>query len=786
MSIDKSFETTESYGLRWAKGPFTSGTLSPEQELFLEQTPETEIEWGHTVSRHQEAPADLPVTDWWHGVYELGTGSSPLRDALEAKDIKKFKSQVEETFWGAYYGALRHYDKNGIYPPDTEDLYYAPRDEKNRTPNAIENGQMFHVLQIDTDIIEMLFSENDSTLDDFRNEFGKGLNQVLDHAEKLGVKVTLRINQFANPENSTSDSDIRFAQASLNLESIINPQYFEKVLRIEPLPISNVEYWKGLIDKVRTKGESVFRFNAEWSRMMDDSGNFNEDEFEELVEILEYAKQHDDKKKIDIMLCLSHFSLPRRYKEHWASKDVTDDFVDYSDQLIDRLHERDVLPKSILTFNELLNSFAGGYLEGGFPPFTKFKDDYKNVTKMFKAIDNTVEAHTRIYDKIKNKDYGDKVSVGFSINMPVYGPNTNFFPFDHAYSYLHADFTELWLDRLLSKTDKRFSFDFVGLQYYSKFLVGLLGGNLGMNHQRREVSERYDPLSNGWTRFPEGIIIQTLKLNKLILEKARQKGITNLPEIKITEMGLPTPMNPINELAILRSAIKFVNDLSPLKISTVLKWGLNDNYELDTGFRWDSGFGDEQTDGEPKPKKVRDPNQPEKFINLEALDITHPEIHFWTRRLAKEIQETIHHRLDQVKKGVTIDAEFTEEMQILEYKLKRNNEFLKTFAFNLKDGIKEVISSRKRLKDLSILLSRTIDAGFGEAVEATDALFNRRSALLSTAGFAIDSYADTSKKETKHKTLQKAAYKVRRAAFNSLFLSAQGIAMAASELSKKN
>jgi hypothetical protein len=743
--IDQMQETVElgpDPNLDWAVRPRNAA-----ERRYLSTVDQSRIRFdGATIAGHQKGFADLAThksfedlthLDWWQGVKEIGTASEDLRKALRTDDESSFRETTNDLFLGSYQAAIEHYAKHGIYPPKPEEL----------TPEYfLENGQMFHVLEIDADIIEELFNDYTQKDDELyrelceeigtegqderegikealkiqriqeremrRREFSISLNQMLEHASKSGIEVSIYINQFANPDQIEQEvhPQERFERVKEQLKTLTGPTFIEEgTLNIEPLPATTLQDWKDSIDEIRANGQNMLRFDAVWSKLIDDSGNFDQDELEKLKEIMRYAKDHDGKNKVDIMLCLSHFTLPKRYEDHWATEGVVDDFVNYAERLLNHLEHFDLLPESILTFNEPLNSLAAGFLHGGFPPFRRFNDDPQNLLDMFKAFDNTVDAHIKVYEMIKSKEHLKHLNVGFSNNLPVYSPYHDIFPLDHPISYLVADFTEIWLDRLLSKSSDKFQFDFIGLQYYSKFHVGLFGSNLGMNHKRMVAPERLNPLPNGWTRFPEGLSIQALKLNTLILEKAKRNKIKKLPSIRITEMGIPTQVDPEKEMKIINASVKFARDLSVLDIEAALKWNPGEDFdEIGVGKRTDSGFGNKKRKGKNGDKKPLSKKLPD------ALNVAHPEIHFWVKRLNDVIEDYMEFREVQHLHGEIDKETFLSDRAVVEAKQKRTREYLDAYQL------------------------RGFEGAFGTLAENTDAFFNRRSFTLQFASSAID------------------------------------------------
>lgn len=131
--------------------------------------------------------------------------------------------------------------------------------------------------------------------------------------------------------------------------------------------IDNYHHYTEDFDLMANQGMNCYRFQISWSRVNPDGdGEFNEEG------IAYYDKFIDEliKRNIEPMICLYHFDMPLKLAEKYngfVSREVTDAFVRYGKEMIDRFGDK---VKYWITFNEqnLYSTYQGfkisGYLNG--------------------------------------------------------------------------------------------------------------------------------------------------------------------------------------------------------------------------------------------------------------------------------------------------------------------------------------------------------------------------------------------------------------------------------------
>jgi beta-glucosidase/6-phospho-beta-glucosidase/beta-galactosidase len=167
-----------------------------------------------------------------------------------------------------------------------------------------------------------------------------------------------------------------------------------------------------------------------------------------------------------------------------------------------------------------------------------------------------------------------------------------------------------WFKILMEKSvgNKEFPADFVGLQYYNEFEIGVLKQTLKDTAYAMNLKETEKLLPNGWKRHPEGALVQMLHISRWLMQTAMKIGTSKLPDLAITETGVPSNVNQNNgfgEYHVLANAISLGKDIIPNNVPFTWIWTLFDNLEWSSGFT--PAFGIYKTDGSKKPEATIPP-----------------------------------------------------------------------------------------------------------------------------------------------------------------------------------
>ncbi len=291
-------------------------------------------------------------------------------------------------------------------------------------------------------------------------------------------------------------------------------------------------------------GIQTYRFSIAWPRVQPDGRGMAN------AKGLDYYKRVTDtllEAGIRPFPTLYHWDLPQKLEEAggWPNRDTAERFTDYTKIVIDALGDR---IKQWSLFNEPKTFTAGGYWDGNFAPGRRDPHAFLRAT-------HTVNlAQGMAFRAIKASDA--KIEVGGVFDMvPAYPATPNKLADQLAAQRWHK-FTNLWFldpalkgrypDGVLPKdqqeqllgwkdgdeTMMRAAFDFIGVNYYSPFLVADKpdgNGIPGLN-TRAEWARHYGSLPRtdiGWDIYPQGFY-------DILKNIAAHTG--NIP-IEITESG---------------------------------------------------------------------------------------------------------------------------------------------------------------------------------------------------------------------------------------------------------
>ena len=345
--------------------------------------------------------------------------------------------------------------------------------------------------------------------------------------------------------------------------------------------VRHYEFFEQDFDYAKQLNNNAYRFSIEWSRIEPQKGVFNKEETEHYKKVLIALKKHD----ITPMVTLHHFTNPIWIKEQggWENEKTAEDFVSFVNYIVNELKDYVNL---WVTINEPQVYIYQGYILGGFPPAYKWE-----MEKGVMVFVNMIKAHAGAFKVIHNMDKNAKVSI--ATHFSLFEPSSKWNPIEWILTFYYNYFiNHSFLQSLLTGKirlllpDKKFPFlsfkkfnlndvkntlDFIGLNYYTRFLV--------KSNDPTNFAVRQDALKNdlGWEIYPEGIYRALMNLKKY-----------NLP-VYITENGIADKEDSLRPKFII-DHLKYV--FNTIKKGVNLKgyfyWSLMDNFEWNKG---DQHFG---------------------------------------------------------------------------------------------------------------------------------------------------------------------------------------------------
>ena len=271
------------------------------------------------------------------------------------------------------------------------------------------------------------------------------------------------------------------------------------------------ERYPGDLDLLRGLGMNAYRLSIEWSRVEPEAGRIDEEALAHYRSVLEACRE----RSITPMVTIHHFTNPLWFTAlgGWEERRNLPHFERHARLLGERFGD---LVDWWITVNEPEVLGFYGYASGVWPP------GVADRTRALAVIANLLEAHAlasralRDADRVDADGDGRATMIGAAKHWVLLEPRRAWWPLDRmAASAQNAVFNEAVAEALAGgPIDLRIpgarsarrkvealagSSDFLGVNYYTRWLVTLFG------RDSRSV-RRGAPVSDlGWEIYPEGI-----------------------------------------------------------------------------------------------------------------------------------------------------------------------------------------------------------------------------------------------------------------------------------------
>ncbi len=339
------------------------------------------------------------------------------------------------------------------------------------------------------------------------------------------------------------------------------------------------DHWNRYKEDIRLMKElslNSYRFSVEWSKIEPKQGEFDETTLDHYERVVDELLANG----IEPMVTLHHFTNPVWFEEQGAflQENSPEIFTRFAEHVVRRLGSK---VKLWCTINEPSVYAFNGFFIGGFPPAEK------NLPKAAVVFKNLLRAHTAAYTCIK--EIQPQAQVGLVVVMVIYEPPNRWNLLDVAFNRLlqknmsdshfkyltegRFKFSIPGLARESYDSGVRDAFDFIGVNYYMRFLWKLRP----FGKPRLDIIENAPPeklTDMGWEIYPEGLY----RVLKLV------SSYTSKP-IYITENGIADDSDKKrakfieDHLLILNKAIA-----EGMNIRGYFYWSLIDNFEWAHGF----------------------------------------------------------------------------------------------------------------------------------------------------------------------------------------------------------
>jgi beta-glucosidase len=360
------------------------------------------------------------------------------------------------------------------------------------------------------------------------------------------------------------------------------------------------ERWEEDLDRIHSLGLNAYRFSLEWSRIEPEEGRYDEAALARYREMLQGCRARG----IEPLLTLHHFTNPAWFAGlgGWEERANLARFERYARLAGERYGD---LVDRWITVNEPEVLGFYGYDAGIFPP------GLHDRSRALEVIANLIEAHgiashaLRETDRVDADGDGVPALIGAAKHWVLLEPRMRWSPIDRfAAAVQHGVFNQAVVRALAggpielaipgAKTVRRTvdslsgSSDFLGVNYYTRWMVALLGREPRSARRGSEVSDL------GWEIYPEG------------LERAlRECSGYGLPMI-VTENGIADAADRWRP-DFIRASLAAVDRArsSGIDVRGYFHWSLMDNFEWMEGYEGRFGLFAVDFDHAGTPRRPR-------------------------------------------------------------------------------------------------------------------------------------------------------------------------------------
>lgn len=295
------------------------------------------------------------------------------------------------------------------------------------------------------------------------------------------------------------------------------------------------KYWKEDYKLLKNLGIASYRFSIEWSEIEKKEGQID-------PSVIKFYHEQVDwllKNKIEPVLCLFHFSMPKWFHRQGGFLKVPEKFESFANQMIEEFSSK---VKHFVIYNEPNVFCVCCYMIGRWEP------NKINYFSYNKCIHNMIHTYNSIVEKYPSSKCGIIVNI-----IP-----------GHSDTFLNSFFDDLWNSIFLTKLSPKT--DFIGINYYfskdKSWSDVLFSG-------RKDFFKDCESKSNfGWPIEPKGIIDAVNYVSEHYPKM----------DIWITENGLSTT-NPENQNEFIQDHVNEL--LKHKKVKRYHYWTLLDCFEWD-------------------------------------------------------------------------------------------------------------------------------------------------------------------------------------------------------------
>jgi len=244
---------------------------------------------------------------------------------------------------------------------------------------------------------------------------------------------------------------------------------------------ASCDHWNRVAEDVKLMKDihmNAYRFSLSWSKIQPEEGKFDQSAIQHYHDEIDLLLKNG----IAPMITLHHFTEPLWFanKGGFTKEENVSYFITFSERVFSEYQSK---VDFWCTFNEPAVYTVGGWVDGCFPPGEK-----DNAVVAGKTLGIILAAHTKTYHALKKLARRETIQVGIVKNIFHIDPHSPLNPFDRALAWLLDDAFNGVVLRYLSSGSYSFrfpgasscrphdplassSYDFLGLNYYSQYLV---------------------------------------------------------------------------------------------------------------------------------------------------------------------------------------------------------------------------------------------------------------------------------------------------------------------------
>ena len=382
--------------------------------------------------------------------------------------------------------------------------------------------------------------------------------------------------------------------------------------------VDHYHRYKEDVALMRELGLDAYRFSISWTRILPEgTGSVNQaglDFYDRLVnEILE--------KQIEPYVCLFHYDLPQALQDKggWPNRETAYAFAEYAQIVARRLSDR---VKVWMSHNEPWVTAMAGYFTGEHAP------GVKEPVSAFKALHHLFLSHGLAAEAI-HASARQPVKVGLTLNLNPVHPATGSMQDRAATQRMDTALNRLQLDpflkgiyplresaigKMLSRSiikpgdlEKIHSLDLLGVNYYTRTVA-----KYDRKYPVVAAVQTYpegNEYSGMWEIYPEGIFEMLSRIwNDYFTPSSKRSpilstsplplgegpGLRGMPEIMVTENGVPVPdgldfdgrVRDERRIRYLRNHLFQVQRAiqAGIPVKGYFHWSLMDNFEWAHGY----------------------------------------------------------------------------------------------------------------------------------------------------------------------------------------------------------